>query len=60
MNNLFIIAGITLSLSLGYCFLVSCEEYDYPEPNLYVHGQQVAGTVYASDPENSPGLGWIL
>jgi len=38
------------------------EDYDYDEenPNALITGQNIAGTVYASDPDNAPGLGWIL
>jgi hypothetical protein len=37
------------------------EKYDYDRenPNALVHGDLIAGTVYASDPGNTPGLGWI-
>jgi len=33
-----------------------CDEY----PQSCQNGKIVAGTVYASYPENTPGLGWIL
>jgi len=38
------------------------EKYDYDRenPNALVRGQNVAGTVYASYPENVPGLPWVL
>lgn len=35
-------------------------DYDRENPNALVSGCPVAGTVYASYPNNSPGLGWIL
>lgn len=37
-------------------------EYDYDQenPNALVSGENIAGTVYASYPEGTPGLGWIL
>ncbi len=34
--------------------------YDQENPNALVTGYLAGGTVYASYPENSPGLGWIL
>lgn len=38
------------------------DEYDYDRenPNALMSGRAIAGTVYASYPENTPGLGWIL
>lgn len=38
------------------------DEYDYDRenPNALVSGCNIAGTVYASDVGNTPGLGWIL
>jgi glucan phosphoethanolaminetransferase (alkaline phosphatase superfamily) len=48
----------------------SCDNYTYNSnfrgwnPDSYRHAylgnDLVAGTVYAEDPENDPGLGWIL
>lgn len=35
-------------------------DYDRENPNAIISGQVVGGTVYASYPKNSPGLGWIL
>ncbi len=35
-------------------------DYDRENPNALVQGVNIAGTVYASDPDNVPGLGWIL
>lgn len=34
--------------------------YDLENPNALITGENVAGTVYASYPENTPGLGWVL
>lgn len=38
------------------------ESYNYYQenPNALVSGKNISGTVYASYPENDPGLGWIL
>lgn len=38
------------------------ELYDYERenPNALVSGKPIAGTVYSSYPNNTPGLGWIL
>lgn len=38
------------------------EHYDYcrENPNALITGYNVAGTVYASYPNQAPGLGWIL
>lgn len=35
-------------------------DYDQENPNALITGKNIAGTVYASDPDNVPGLGWIL
>ena len=59
-----------------YCFLIVSfilgivkyrkEDYDYDynydeeNPNALISGKNIAGTVYAEYPENTPGLGWIL
>lgn len=34
--------------------------YDKENPNALVSGQNIAGTVFASEPTNTPGLGWVL
>jgi hypothetical protein len=38
------------------------EKYDYDSenPNALISGKNISGTVYASYPDNTPGLGWIL
>lgn len=36
------------------------ELWGYEQPHALIGGENVAGTVYASEPENNPGLGWIL
>jgi hypothetical protein len=38
------------------------ENYNYFEenPNALKHGKLIAGTVYADDPEKTPGLGLVL
>lgn len=38
------------------------EKYDYDRenPNALITGKLVGGSVFASYPENSPGLGWIM
>jgi len=35
-------------------------EMENEYPYAMDHGQVVGGAVYASDPENDPGLGWVL
>lgn len=35
-------------------------DYDRENPNALVSGYNVAGTVYSSYPDATPGLGWIL
>jgi hypothetical protein len=35
-------------------------KYDEENPNALITGKNIAGTVYSSEPENVPGLGWIL
>jgi hypothetical protein len=35
-------------------------DYDRENPNALVSGKNIAGTVYSSYPEGTPGLGWVL
>jgi len=35
-------------------------DYDRENPNALVSGKSIAGTVYADDPNATPGLGWVL
>ena len=35
-------------------------DYDSENPNALVSGKSIAGTVYSSYPEGTPGLGWVL
>jgi hypothetical protein len=35
-------------------------DYDRENPNALISGQNIAGTVYASYPGQTPGLGWVL
>lgn len=60
-----------MMLEIVVCFLIlfllfllksSEEKYDYDRenPNALVSGCSVAGTVYSSYPNETPGLGWIL
>ena len=53
--------------SLLFCLILlfnsnTSEKYDYDRenPNALVSGCSVAGTVYSSYPNQTPGLGWIL
>ena len=57
---------VTLGIYIVFLFLgFACiwrekkakERYDYN--NALITGKLVAGTVYASYPDNVPGLGWI-
>ena len=38
------------------------EKYDYEaeNPNALISGKNISGTVYSSNTEDSPGLGWVL
>ena len=56
------ISFISIIFLLFYFLEKKVENYDYEEenPNALVKGKNIAGTVYADDPENVPGLGWIL
>jgi hypothetical protein len=58
---------IMISLIILYIFLHNKNEnYDetsYPNPNRKYYlqsGKSISGTVYAEEPENAPGLGWVL
>jgi hypothetical protein len=35
-------------------------DYNRENPNALTCGKNIAGTVYASYPDNVPGLGWIV
>lgn len=61
--NLLLVIGVIVFVMI-YDHKKKCENerYDYDEenPNALVSGTEVAGTVYASYPDQTPGLGWIL
>ena len=64
--NLILIIGV-ISLALLYGerkqnerFQDAEYNYDRENPNALVSGRNIAGTVYASYPNSTPGLGWIL
>lgn len=48
-----ILIGILLKNKESY-------DYDRENPNALRTGYNVAGTVFASYPDNVPGLGWVL
>lgn len=72
MNNLYSILlspiQSTMNLFLMGCLVVvlfnyrkqECYDYDAENPNALQTGRGVAGTVYASYPNMSGGLGWII
>ena len=35
-------------------------DYDRENPNALVTGLNISGTVFSSDPDNAPGLGWVI
>ena len=53
---------VSIWIKIVNCNYCKHEDYNYDEenPNALITGQNIAGTVYASDPDNAPGLGWIL
>ena len=53
---------IVLLIGTFYAIQEKYDGYDYDSenPNALESGKQVSGTVYASYPENTPGLGWVL
>lgn len=53
---------ITIRLKRNECYCQDCDEYDYDRenPNALVTGKNIAGTVFASYPNSTPGLGWVL
>jgi hypothetical protein len=61
-----IIFSILVCILIGYLFIINYTEkysgydYDRENPNALVSGESIAGTVYSSYPEDTPGLGWIL
>jgi hypothetical protein len=56
--------SIIFCLSIIFNKKIKNEDYDYDydseNPNALIKGQNIAGTVYSDNPENVPGLGWIL
>jgi len=34
--------------------------YDQENPHALISGKEISGTVYSENPENVPGLGWIV
>lgn len=57
-----LLIGLLITFSILYGKLKSNQCYN-PDPsyrNAYDSGDLVAGTVYASNPNNTPGLGWVL
>lgn len=63
--NLGLLGGI-ITLAVMYGERKEKESYDYEydydqeNPNALISGKPVGGTVYASYPNATPGLGWIL
>jgi hypothetical protein len=53
---------ILFSISLFVLSLKTVEKYNYEKenPNALVYGRNISGTVYSSNENNTPGLGWIL
>jgi hypothetical protein len=62
MKLVILFAITTVSLIFTLIFVNKKETYDYDRenPNALISGYPIAGTVYSSDPTNTPGLGWIL
>lgn len=62
--------GLLIYLLLIICLIILIdsrkEQYDYEynyykeNPNATVSGKNISGTVYASYPDQTGGLGWIL
>lgn len=42
------------------CYAYYDYDYDRENPNALVTGENIAGTVFASYPDETPGLGWVL
>lgn len=34
--------------------------YTQENPNALMSGKEISGTVYSEEPDNVPGLGWVL
>lgn len=59
--NIVAIAGlVTLSIMYGRAKRKETYDYNQENPNALVTGYNVSGTVYASDPYATPGLGWVV
>lgn len=57
-----VLLSVLIFIIVLYIKRKKSEDYDYDEenPHALVSGENIAGTVYASEPDNTPGLGWIL
>lgn len=51
---------ILLALLITLWIITSRLKEEWKAPYLYKRGNVIGGTVYAEDPYNTPGLGWIL
>lgn len=72
LSNYFVILTLLLCIFIYFFILIKITrktsekydkfmyDYDSENPNAIISGDVIAGTVYASCPKNSPGLGWIL
>jgi hypothetical protein len=58
IGNIILLAMLVM-FAILYGEKKQSEKYKYKEPNPYICGKNVAGTVYAAYPEMVPGLGWI-
>ena len=59
------IIQVFLLLTLLYVFfeneiVIDKYNYDLENPNALVMGKNVAGTVFDSYPDKTPGIGWVL
>ena len=55
----FLINAIALVMVIVSWTMKKKEQEKYNERSMYISGQPIAGTVWASDPHNTPGLGWL-
>ena len=56
---LFLIDAIALVMVIVSWTMKKKEQEKYNDGSMYISGQPIAGTVWASDPYNTPGLGWL-
>lgn len=56
LDGVLVIALVTVAILYGR----NKKHESWKEPNPYICGKNIAGTVYSAYPNKTPGLGWIV